>query len=206
MGSITFKGRMLLTISEQYHSCVFILFTINKTAWAIPAFAWVLFGTSHPNVLTFSILHLLHNQQIPNELERVCPKGTSCTQLPLITSLTEAIRQLLLILGITEILKKRLSSCFHCGCWCWRVHSPPFIWGDHLPGRKREPNSCFLKCYKIVWGSCRLAQLQTVAALVLLLLWNTMGQNLILPLKKNPICIDIRKGWGKKNDSHWPAL
>lgn len=32
MGSITFKGRMLLTTTEEYHSCVFILFAINKTA------------------------------------------------------------------------------------------------------------------------------------------------------------------------------
>lgn len=40
-------------------------------------FAQVFCGASHPNVLPFPVLHLLHNQQIPDELKRVCPKANS---------------------------------------------------------------------------------------------------------------------------------
>lgn len=32
MGSITFKVKMLLTVTEEYHNRAFILFAINKIA------------------------------------------------------------------------------------------------------------------------------------------------------------------------------
>lgn len=76
MGSITFKVKMLLTVTEEYCNRAFILFAINNIAClSNPHCGWGLLLSLPSQCLLLPILRLLHNQQIPNRLKKACPKG-----------------------------------------------------------------------------------------------------------------------------------
>lgn len=87
---------------------ILICLPLIKLLKAILAFAWFSFGASHPNTPPFSILHLLHNLQIPNQLERPWAKRGLRTQFLVIPCLMEDGRHIY-TLGTTEISKKEVA-------------------------------------------------------------------------------------------------
>jgi len=86
------------------------------------------------------------------------------------------------------------------------VHCYLFRAGAYVRRKKRKQIRGFFKCYST---SLRKLQVSIASNCCCISFAFTAEHHGVKPnsfSEKKTICIDIRKGWGKKNDSHWPAL
>lgn len=164
----------------------------------ILAFAWVFFGASHPSALPFSVLHLLHNQQIPNELGRTCPKGNS--QHPAHSNYQPqgSWQAVIIHPGDNRHFEKEVAALLPI--WFLALEGTfIFIYLGGAYVRKKKRNKFLF--FKALQNHMRKLQVSTASNCCCISFASTVehhGVNLILPLEKNPSVLISEKGGGRK--------